>query len=99
LQRQLSVVVGQPVRVGIRPEDLSFGTGGSDTLAEGLVVVVERLGAEILAYVSTPAAKDLLVVKLPRSSDVRPQQEICVSADLGKIHVFGTNGARCTETT
>ncbi len=83
---------GQSVRVGIRPEDLSFATAGMDKLAEGRVVVVERLGGEIVAHVSTPASKELLVVKLPRSSDVFPGDIVSVFADADKVHIFGTHG-------
>ncbi len=56
------------------------------------MVVVERLGGEIVAHVSTPASKELLVVKLPRSSDVELQQNVSVAADTGKLHVFDATG-------
>ena len=93
IARKLAVADGQPVRIGIRPEDLSFDVKGKRPLAEGRVIVVERLGGEILAYIASSASKDLLVVKMPGSSNVILQQAIGITADLGKLHVFANNGA------
>jgi alpha-glucoside transport system ATP-binding protein len=78
------------VTLGVRPEDLMLHVKGP-VLLRGKVAMVENLGELIIGYVDI-GASDPLIVKLPGSSLVRPGDDIALSADPARLHVFDAAG-------
>ena len=82
--------IGQPVILGIRPEDLYdklFYKGSiDDNVIKVSVEVVEPLGAETLIYATT--GKHQLTSKTEASEKVQVNQDIELVVDMAKIHLF-----------
>ena len=62
----------------------------------GKVAMVENLGELIIGYVDI-GVSDPLIVKLPGSSLVRPGDDIALSADPARLHVFDAAGLTITN--
>ena len=83
------------VTLGVRPEDLMLHAKGP-VLLRGKVAMVENLGELIIGYVDI-GVSDPLIVKLPGSSLVRPGDDIALSADPARLHVFDAAGLTITN--
>ncbi len=82
--------------VGVRPEDLTFSTGGRPDggLALDLKVeAVERIGAETFIYGHHTQAGEILV-RVPGESAPAIGEEITAVASRAKLHVFAGDGRR-----
>ena len=77
------VAAGQDVEVGIRPEDLRFGTGGAGELAFAKDFV-EELGATRLFH-GTLGKEPLVVAVAAAASDIAAAS---VAADRDAVHLF-----------
>jgi len=86
---------GDPVCLGIRPEDLSLATDGD---AGGFIMkvkVLERLGGIAIAYGSIKSqASDSQSFKavLPGDVQVAPGEEIHLHVEPSKCHLFSDQG-------
>ena len=88
-QKQKELTDGQPVRIGIRPEDAVV----SETGLKGQVMVVEPTGSEIHLVVRSGSQE---LVSIVRSREkFRPGQPVSLSAAPELIHIFdATTGKR-----
>ncbi len=78
---------GQEVILGIRPENIDVMTDVEDRQAANIRVdVVEPLGNEIILYLL--AADHPFVARVSPDHRAAPGQQVAVSFDLDKIHVF-----------
>jgi alpha-glucoside transport system ATP-binding protein len=78
------------VTLGVRPEDLALHSAGP-VLLRGRVSIVENLGELVMAYVDLGGGEPL-IVKLPGASAVKAGDEIALSADAARIHLFNAEG-------
>ena len=85
-----SIRVGDPVTLGVRPEDCTFEapSGGGTRVS---VRLVEELGDETLLEAVTHGG-DVLVVKAQPSQRVRAGDEIDLGFDPDGLHLFDANG-------
>ena len=82
---------GQPVHLGLRPEDLRLagpGEGPGEALVGGRVSLVEQLGEVQMAYIEVEGVEGPLVAKLPGTLDLVSGQQIRLSADPATLHLF-----------
>ena len=78
---------GQPVHLGLRPEDLRLA-GPGEGLVGGTVSLVEQLGEVQMAYIEVEGVEGPLVAKLPGTLDLVSGQQIDLSADPATLHLF-----------
>ena len=79
---------GQPVTVGIRPDDLS---PGETPLLTGRITVQEPLGAETLIYVDVAGTE--IVAKASGRTPPPVGSEVALAASPETVHVFdGASG-------
>ncbi|MCG6902372.1 MAG: sn-glycerol-3-phosphate ABC transporter ATP-binding protein UgpC [Rhodobacter sp.] len=81
---QSDLTVGQPVTLGVRPDDLMVGTG--QVLAEGQVVVQEPLGAETLIYVSVDGTE--VIAKASGRTPPAVGETVRLGAATENLHLF-----------
>ena len=78
--------------LGVRPEDLTLHNAWP-VLLRGQVSIVENLGELVMAYVDLNATGPL-IVKLPGNSQVKAGEQIALSADPARLHLFDAAGLR-----
>ncbi|HSI40222.1 MAG TPA: sn-glycerol-3-phosphate ABC transporter ATP-binding protein UgpC [Xanthobacteraceae bacterium] len=83
---------GQPVIVGIRPEDLAF-CEPENAWFHGEIVVAERLGNQTYAYVEIGHAR-MLTVECPRDADIHVGDLVHVRGNTTKLHIFDEASGR-----
>jgi len=85
---RLKSYAGQPVTVGIRPEDLRLATGGdsSDHTFDAVVDVVEPLGSEILLDVK--AGSNTMVARVEPTVRVKVHEPIRLALNAARLHFF-----------
>ncbi len=81
---------GGTVTVGLRPEHLVPDAGGA---IRGVVVLVERLGAESHVHLDVAGLSRPLVVSV-KDAPPAPGSAWAVAPVEGAVHVFGADGAR-----
>ncbi len=79
------------VTIGIRPEHLRVDTSLTADLT-GRIEIIERLGAEVCAYVQTGTALGTLTLRLPGDGGLHVGDTVGMTLDPGSIHVFGREG-------
>jgi len=81
---------GQPVVLGIRPEDLHPATGAdpADLICEAVIDVVEPLGSEILLDVKV--GNNVIVTRVDPSVRVKQHDKIRLAFNPERIHFFDT---------
>jgi len=87
--KQVSVGTGlsaEPVKFGIRPEHLSFGTAKTGHI-KGTLDFVEYLGADTYYYISTDSGEQVLMRGDDNQSTKRGS-DVHLVADLEKTHLF-----------
>jgi multiple sugar transport system ATP-binding protein len=91
-----SAAIGDPVTLGVRPEDCSVEapSGGGTRVS---VHLVEELGDETLLEAVTPRG-DVLVVKAKPSQRIRVGDELDLRFDSNALHVFDANGHALART-
>ncbi|MEI6098572.1 MAG: sn-glycerol-3-phosphate ABC transporter ATP-binding protein UgpC [Alphaproteobacteria bacterium] len=83
--------------VGVRPEDLRLVPLGQ-ALLHGMVEHCERLGEVTIAHLRLYRG-GVLVTKLPGDSEVRPGDDIALTADPARLHCFDASGKRLARPT
>src|SRR5213083_1087875 len=85
---RLKSYAGQPVTVGIRPEDLRLAAGGdsSDYTVDAVVDVVEPLGSEILLDVK--AGSNTMVARVEPTVRVKVHEPIRLALNTARLHFF-----------
>ncbi len=89
---RLQGVAPGPVTFGVRPEHLSIATGAEADF-RGRVEIVEKLGAESLAYLQTEFSAEPVTIRIPEQPVVRPGDEVGVRVARERFHLFGETGA------
>ena len=92
LPRTIDATANRAVTLGVRPEDLTLEPGAGEAIGRGRLVIQEQLGAETLAYFNVTGCNDLVVVKLPRSCELRQGDDVQLFAAGSAIHMFATSG-------
>ena len=83
---------GDPVTLGVRPEDLTTGTAAAPGATVELdVYVVEPLGGETILYGHIGASRTL-VVKAPGGASVRNRGRVAVHVVPETCHLFDRDG-------
>ena len=89
---RLQGVAPGPVTLGVRPEHLSIASGAEADFG-GRVEIVEKLGAESLAYLQTEFSAEPVTIRIPEQPVVRPGDEVGVRVARERFHLFGETGA------
>jgi multiple sugar transport system ATP-binding protein len=82
-----------PATIGIRPEHLVAGGGGSGPRAEGTVTLVEYLGSEVFLHLRMPSGQTLMVQAGGRSG-YKLGDSVPVSFAPEEAHYFDAGGQR-----
>ncbi len=89
---KLTAYINQTVILGIRPEDLSeIGPQDRHQHPNGFtarVAAVEALGAETVLITEIEAVDEVVRARLDRDSTARLGDEICIEADVNRVHLF-----------
>ena len=87
----LAPYAGQPVTLGIRPEDLyeepAGPTGGKRTAMRVRIQAVEPLGAETLLMLTSGSGEEL-TARIGRETALKPGAEADLFLDTAEIHLF-----------
>ena len=82
--------VGKTIIVGIRPEDIHkekvFLDMSENSQFKADVVIRERMGAEIYAYLDFKGTE--LIAKFDGRSDIMPKQTLDLALDMNRMHFF-----------
>jgi multiple sugar transport system ATP-binding protein len=84
--RNLTAADGQPVWLGIRPEDIRLVDAGSAADLSCKVAIVERLGAE--TYLSVVTGAEMLLVRVQGDVALRPGDTVQLALDRAGFHLF-----------
>jgi multiple sugar transport system ATP-binding protein len=76
--------------LGIRPEDVVVN--GDDRLAEATVSVFENVGAYNIVYLDVPGLAEDLVAQVPPAQHLPPGDQVTVSLDVDRVHLFDEVG-------
>ncbi len=79
---------GDPVTLGIRPEDLRIG----EEALRARVTLVEWLGNICFAYLDSDAVDEPLIVQLPAGSDLQEGEIVSLGAAADGCHLFDAAG-------
>jgi multiple sugar transport system ATP-binding protein len=83
-------VVGKPVVLGIRPEDIHdeevLMSTYPESLVTGRIEVVEHMGAELYLHIAVD--KQSIIARVNSRFDFRPGSEVKLALDLNKMHIF-----------
>lgn len=83
-------VIGKPIVLGIRPENVSDEAMLMETFPESIinaeVEVVELLGAESYLYLNVVGQS--LVARVAARSDVKTRTNVRLALDVNKVHLF-----------
>ncbi|WP_112320668.1 ABC transporter ATP-binding protein [Oceanibium sediminis] len=82
---------GQPVQLGVRPEDF-VETDGEDYVFEGAVSVIEALGETTNLYFETESGEPNFIAKLPGIREIKRGDVIRLTAPPEKMHLFDMDG-------
>ena len=83
---ELAARPGDPVSLGVRPEDIRLAAGERAPDVSASVVIVERLGAE--TYLTAKAGDDALLVRLPGDMPIRLGEPVGLALDRDVLHLF-----------
>ena len=83
------VKAGDKVTVGVRPEHLHVQAGGS---IKATVTAQESLGDFAYVYADCASSPEGLILRVPEEDEYKPGQQIGLSADPERCHLFGANG-------
>jgi multiple sugar transport system ATP-binding protein len=82
-------LAGQPIEIGIRPEDLNLSTSGAGLPMQ--IEVLERLGGSALAYGSVSGNSSFCAM-LPGDASVREGETIHLNIEPRDLHAFASSG-------
>ena len=81
-----------PVTLGIRPEHLYIASEAEADF-RGRVEIVEKLGAESLAYLQTEFSAEPVTIKISEQPVIRPGDEVGIRVGRDRFHLFAETGA------
>ena len=81
-----------PVTLGVRAEHLSIASAAEADF-RGRVEIVEKLGAESLAYLQTEFSAEPVTIRISAQPGVQPGDEVPVRVERERFHLFGETGA------
>ena len=87
-------VAGQPVEIGIRPENIALGTA-VDSAAVKITVkaeIVEPMGADTVIW--TSIAGNNMTIRTHSGSVVKPGDQLNIGINLARFSLFAHNGDR-----
>jgi multiple sugar transport system ATP-binding protein len=84
--RNLAVAHGEPMWLGIRPEDIRLVEAGGAADLAGKVAIVERLGAE--TYLSVVTGAETLLVRVQGDLALRPGDAVQMVLERAGFHLF-----------
>ena len=90
VQLDIEVAQGQPVILGVRPDDLH--PSGENPFLEGTVTVREPLGPDTLIYVDTPSGE--VIAKADGQHPPEIGETVQLSARRDRLHVFDVETGR-----
>ena len=90
VQLDIEVAQGQPVILGVRPDDLH--PSGENPFLEGRVTVREPLGPDTLIYVDTPSGE--VIAKADGQHPPEIGETVQLSARRDRLHVFDVETGR-----
>ncbi|MGO8946896.1 MAG: ABC transporter ATP-binding protein [Ktedonobacterales bacterium] len=86
---------GQPVIIGIRPEDVRLAAPSDADTLDGTVEVVEHLGNEVLVHLrvhgllsTEDVQSQVAIARLPAATVVHVGEALTLGLDTAKLHVF-----------
>ncbi|MDQ0560122.1 multiple sugar transport system ATP-binding protein [Rhizobium mesoamericanum] len=82
--------VGKELTLGVRPEHIQIGSG--DITLSVAPTVIERLGAQTVAYASLDGEGENFCATLPGSAGVRPDQTLSAGINVADCHLFDEMG-------
>lgn len=89
---KLTAYMDRTVIFGIRPEDLgeiqSQKQQDQPNSFMARVAMVEALGAETVLIIEIEGVEDMVRARLDRDSTARLGDEICIEADVNRVHLF-----------
>ena len=86
--KELQVIKGGRVLVGIRPEHLSVRGIGNQGVLEGVVKLVEPMGREDLLHLETPFGE---ILALNSKESFKINEKVQVSFESERVHFFELN--------
>jgi multiple sugar transport system ATP-binding protein len=86
--------MGQPLTLGVRPEDLHVATGAdpADQTFDAVVEVIEPLGSEVLLDVT--AGQNALVARVDPTVRVKLHEGVRLALAAERLHFFDTQTER-----
>ncbi|OLP57323.1 ABC transporter ATP-binding protein [Rhizobium rhizosphaerae] len=81
---------GETLTLGIRPEHLLLDTG--DLNVTVVPTVIERLGAQTVAYASLDGKAENFCAMLPGTIGIRPEQPLPLGIKAADCHLFDADG-------
>jgi len=95
---KLTAYMDRTVIVGIRPEDLSEIRSQDrhehPNSFTARVAAVEALGAETLLILEIEEVEEIVRARFDRDSTARLGDEICINADVDRVHLFDPESSR-----
>jgi ABC-type sugar transport system ATPase subunit len=91
--RRVAEPAAAPALIGVRPHDITIADPASGTL-QGVVEVVEPLGAHTLVHVAVEGHDELVRVVVPASQDVSAGAPVGLSWPPHRTHVFDESSGR-----
>ncbi|KRB61255.1 ABC transporter ATP-binding protein [Rhizobium sp. Root708] len=82
--------VGKTLTLGVRPEHIQLGSG--DISITVVPTVIERLGAQTVAYAALDGEGENFCAMLPGSIGIRPEQPLTAGINGVDCHLFDENG-------
>jgi multiple sugar transport system ATP-binding protein len=82
---------GTPVEIGIRPEDISLSTTGTDEGPVGEVNVFEHIGPYNIVYLDVPEAGEV-IAQIPAGQYVDIGESVSISVRNNRVHLFDEAG-------
>ena len=82
--------VGKMLTLGVRPEHIHLSSG--DISLTVVPSVIERLGAQTVAYASLDGEGENFCATLPGSIGVRPEQPLAAGINVADCHLFDGAG-------
>jgi multiple sugar transport system ATP-binding protein len=81
---------GAPVQFGLRPEHFQVGPPGQDGAIQGRVHFLEPIGSDL--YLTVEVGEATLQVRTDPDSPLRPGENVSLTFDPWRVHVFGADG-------
>ncbi len=84
-------LTGQNLSLGVRPEDYQLAEP-DEAMLSGKVMFVESLGEVTLLHINVEGVEQAIIAKLPGIFDFHKGEQIHLTADMDKVHLFNEQG-------